>query len=126
VPLLPTLITDPCPLTPDTYGCRPYALAPAVCHQTPPNPAPPQILRLKSLVKRGIAVHHAGLLPIMKEVVEMLFCQGYVKLLFCTETFAMGVNAPTRTVVFHSLRKHDGERGGAVALWLRCSDALWG
>ncbi|GIM01349.1 hypothetical protein Vretimale_6110 [Volvox reticuliferus] len=69
----------------------------------------PQILRLRDLMRRGIAVHHAGLLPIMKEVVEMLFCQGYIKVLFCTETFAMGVNAPTRTVVFHSLRKHDGK-----------------
>ncbi|GFR45796.1 hypothetical protein Agub_g7251, partial [Astrephomene gubernaculifera] len=69
----------------------------------------PQILRLRELLRRGIAVHHAGLLPIMKEVVEMLVCQGYVKVLFCTETFAMGVNAPTRTVVFHSLRKHDGK-----------------
>ncbi|GIL59558.1 hypothetical protein Vafri_14316, partial [Volvox africanus] len=69
----------------------------------------PQILRLRDLMRRGIAVHHAGLLPIMKEVVEMLFCQGYIKVLFCTETFAMGVNAPTRTVVFHALRKHDGK-----------------
>ncbi|KAG2484118.1 hypothetical protein HYH03_017069 [Edaphochlamys debaryana] len=69
----------------------------------------PQILRLRDLMRRGIAVHHAGLLPIMKEVVEMLFCQGYIKVLFCTETFAMGVNAPTRTVVFHSVRKHDGK-----------------
>lgn len=59
-------------------------------------------------MRRGLAVHHAGLLPIAKEMVEMLFCQGYIKVLFCTETFAMGVNAPTRTVVFHSLRKHDG------------------
>ncbi|KAG2427509.1 hypothetical protein HYH02_014555, partial [Chlamydomonas schloesseri] len=69
----------------------------------------PQILRLRDMMKRGVAVHHAGLLPIMKEVVEMLFCQGYIKVLFCTETFAMGVNAPTRTVVFHSVRKHDGK-----------------
>ncbi|GAX76723.1 hypothetical protein CEUSTIGMA_g4170.t1 [Chlamydomonas eustigma] len=69
----------------------------------------PQICRLRDLMRRGLAVHHAGLLPIMKEVVEMLFCQGYIKVLFCTETFAMGVNAPTRTVVFHSLRKHDGK-----------------
>ena len=50
----------------------------------------------------------AGLLPIMKEVVEMLFCQGLIKVLFSTETFAMGVNAPARTVIFQSLRKHDG------------------
>jgi antiviral helicase SKI2 len=45
----------------------------------------------------------------MKEVVEMLFCQGVIKLLFCTETFAMGVNAPARTVIFQGLRKHDGK-----------------
>lgn len=69
-----------------------------------------QICRLKDLMKRGLAVHHAGLLPIMKEVVEMLFCQGLLRVLFCTETFAMGINAPTRTVVFHSLRKHDGRQ----------------
>lgn len=45
----------------------------------------------------------------MKEVVEMLFCKGLLRVLFCTETFAMGVNAPARTVVFQSLRKHDGK-----------------
>eukprot|EP00955_Chlamydomonas_euryale_P009267 99286-Chlamydomonas_euryale.AAC.3 len=39
----------------------------------------PQILRLRELMRRGLAIHHAGLLPIMKEVVEMLFCQGYIK-----------------------------------------------
>ena len=55
------------------------------------------------------AFKRAGLLPIMKEVVEMLFCQGLVKVLFSTETFAMGVNAPARTVVFQSIRKHDGK-----------------
>jgi antiviral helicase SKI2 len=66
-------------------------------------------MRLRDLMKRGLAVHHAGLLPIAKEMLEMLFCQGYIKVLFCTETFAMGVNAPTRTVVFHSIRKHDGK-----------------
>ena len=51
----------------------------------------------------------AGLLPIVKEVVEMLFCRGLIKVLFSTETFAMGVNAPARTVIFQSLRKHDGK-----------------
>lgn len=69
----------------------------------------PQIVRIQSLLHRGIAVHHAGLLPIVKEVVEMLFCRGLVKVLFSTETFAMGVNAPARTVVFDSLRKFDGK-----------------
>ncbi|KAL4188447.1 hypothetical protein AMTRI_Chr08g160190 [Amborella trichopoda] len=58
----------------------------------------PQVVRVQSLLRRGIGVHHAGLLPIVKEVVEMLFCRGVLKVLFSTETFAMGVNAPARTV----------------------------
>ncbi|KAF7662120.1 hypothetical protein LDENG_00245760 [Lucifuga dentata] len=68
----------------------------------------PQILLMRSLLKRGIAVHHSGILPILKEVIEMLFSRGLVKVLFATETFAMGVNMPARTVVFDSIRKHDG------------------
>ena len=69
----------------------------------------PQILRLRELLSRGVAVHHGGLLPIMKEVVEILFAKGLVKVLFATETFAMGLNLPTRTVVFSGYRKHDGK-----------------
>ncbi|XVE79464.1 hypothetical protein DITRI_Ditri14bG0060900 [Diplodiscus trichospermus] len=69
----------------------------------------PQVVRVQSLLCRGIGVHHAGLLPIVKEVVEMLFCRGVIKVLFSTETFAMGVNAPARTVVFGTLRKFDGK-----------------
>lgn len=68
----------------------------------------PQVLRVREMLKRGLGVHHAGLLPIVKEIVEMLFCRGIIKVLFSTETFAMGVNAPARTVVFQSVRKHDG------------------
>ena len=69
----------------------------------------PQILRLRELLSRGIAVHHGGLLPIMKEIVEILFARSLVKVLFATETFAMGLNLPTRTVVFSGYRKHDGK-----------------
>jgi len=68
----------------------------------------PQIIRLRELLGRGIAVHHGGLLPIVKELVEILFAQTLVKVLFATETFAMGLNLPTRTVVFSGYRKHDG------------------
>ena len=68
----------------------------------------PQIRRLRELLARGIAVHHGGLLPIVKEVVEILFAKTLVKVLFATETFAMGLNLPTRTVVFSGFRKHDG------------------
>lgn len=68
----------------------------------------PQIRRLQELLVRGIAVHHGGLLPIVKEVVEILFAKTLVKVLFATETFAMGLNLPTRTVLFSGFRKHDG------------------
>lgn len=69
----------------------------------------PQVLMLQDSLERGIGVHHSGILPILKEVVEMLFQRGHVKLLFATETFAMGVNMPARTVVFDSYKKHDGK-----------------
>ncbi|KKF94795.1 putative ATP-dependent RNA helicase [Ceratocystis platani] len=69
----------------------------------------PQIIRLRELLSRGIAVHHGGLLPIVKELVELLFAETLVKVLFATETFAMGLNLPTRTVVFSGYRKHDGQ-----------------
>jgi antiviral helicase SKI2 len=68
----------------------------------------PQILKMRDLLSRGIGVHHGGLLPIMKEVIEILFAKSLVKILFATETFAMGLNLPTRTVVFGTTSKHDG------------------
>ncbi|GAB7361926.1 hypothetical protein MBLNU230_g1964t1 [Neophaeotheca triangularis] len=69
----------------------------------------PQIRRTRELLNRGIAVHHGGMLPIVKECVEILFAKTLVKVLFATETFAMGLNLPTRTVVFSGFRKHDGK-----------------
>ncbi|XP_005186966.1 superkiller complex protein 2 [Musca domestica] len=74
----------------------------------PPDRELPQVLQMKDSLSRGIGVHHSGILPILKEIVEMLFQSGLVKLLFATETFAMGVNMPARTVVFDSHRKFDG------------------
>ena len=68
----------------------------------------PQIIRIREMTLRGIAVHHSGILPLLKEAIEILFSRGLVKVLFATETFAMGVNMPARTVVFSGLRKHDG------------------
>jgi len=70
----------------------------------------PQVLTLTELLKRGIGIHHSGILPILKEVVECCFAKGWVKLLFATETFAMGVNMPARTVVFDNIKKHDGQQ----------------
>lgn len=68
----------------------------------------PQVEGMLPLLQRGVAVHHSGLLPILKELVEILFQENLVKLLFATETFAMGLNMPARTVIFASLSKFDG------------------
>ncbi|XP_053984340.1 SKI2 subunit of superkiller complex protein [Hylaeus volcanicus] len=68
----------------------------------------PQVLMMQELLQNGVGIHHSGILPILKEIVEMLFQSGVVKLLFATETFSMGVNMPARTVVFDSITKFDG------------------
>ena len=57
---------------------------------------------------RGIAAHHAGMLPLMKETVEHLFSEGLVKMVYATETLALGINMPARTVVIESLTKWNG------------------
>ena len=62
----------------------------------------------RTLIACGIAYHHAGMLPTLKEVVERLFTSGLIQLLFTTETFAVGINMPACTVVFDSLEKFDG------------------
>lgn len=69
----------------------------------------PAIELMLPLLKRGIAVHHSGLLPVIKELVELLFQEGLVKALFATETFAMGLNMPAKTVVFTAVKKWDGD-----------------
>lgn len=63
---------------------------------------------LRDLWESGTAFHHAGILPAAKEIVERLFTAGLIKLLFCTETFALGVNMPASSVVFDELEKFDG------------------
>ena len=63
---------------------------------------------LSYLVKRGIAYHHAGMLPTLKEVIERLFTSRLLKVIFTTETFALGINMPSRSVIFDSLRKFYG------------------
>ena len=68
----------------------------------------PQIRNVLPYLLRGIGIHHSGQLPIMKEIVEILFGEGLIKTLFATETFAMGVNMPAKTVLFTSARKFDG------------------
>jgi superfamily II RNA helicase len=75
------------------------------------SPSPP-INFLGPLIKKGIAYHHAGLLPTVKEIIEQLFATGLIKLIFTTETFALGINMPARTVIFDSLSKYYGRYHG--------------
>ena len=72
----------------------------------------PQAHTLKSLLMKGIAFHHSGLLPVLREIVEILFGKGLIKLLFATETFAVGINMPTKTVVFTDLQKYSDDVNG--------------
>ncbi|CAM9550611.1 unnamed protein product [Laminaria digitata] len=69
----------------------------------------PQVEAILPLLKRGVGIHHGGLLPILKEVIEILFQEGLIKVLFATETFSIGLNMPARTVVFTNTRKFDGQ-----------------
>lgn len=80
----------------------------AIAQLSPEDQKLPQILNILPLLRRGIGVHHSGLMPILKETIEILFGEGLVKVLFATETFSMGLNMPARTVVFTSARKFDG------------------
>jgi len=69
----------------------------------------PQIRTVFSLLEHGIGIHHGGILPIVKEIVEILLCDGYVKVLFCTSTFSMGINVPARSCAFVSLDMYNGK-----------------
>jgi superfamily II RNA helicase len=67
-----------------------------------------RLYSMRKLWESGCAYHHAGILPAAKEIIERLFAAGLIKLMFCTETFALGVNMPACTVVFDELEKFDG------------------
>ena len=68
-----------------------------------------QVSTLLTCLVHGVGIHHAGLLPLLKEIVEMLFTAGYIKILFATETFAIGVNMPAKAVVFSGMCKFDAK-----------------
>ena len=74
----------------------------------------PQIQTVTKLLVRGIGVHHAGLLQLLKELVEILFSDGYLKVVFATSTFAIGLNLPARSVVFTELQKYDGQEMSTI------------
>ncbi len=69
-----------------------------------------QVRTITYLVRKGIGFHHAGLLPILKQLVEVLFGRGLMQVVFATDTLALGVNMPARTVVIGRLSKWDGRQ----------------
>jgi superfamily II RNA helicase len=68
----------------------------------------PEYLILLGLLQKGIAIHHAGIIPVLREMVELLFEKKFIRLLIATETFAVGLNMPTKTVIFAGLTKYNG------------------
>jgi len=68
----------------------------------------PEYLFIVSLLEKGVGIHHAGIMPVLREMVELLYSKGYIKVLFATETFAVGINMPTKTVIFTDIEKYDG------------------
>ena len=70
----------------------------------------------KSLIDKGIAYHHAGMIPILREYVEILFSEKLINVVFATETLAIGINMPAKTVVFTSLEKPGGKDGDMTLL----------
>ena len=68
----------------------------------------PEYNNLVSLLEKGIGIHHSGMIPILREIVELMISKKYIKLLFATESFAIGLDCPIKTAIFTSLTKFDG------------------
>ena len=77
----------------------------------------PEYKKMVKLISKGIAIHHSGIMPILREMVELLFAKGYIKLLFATETFAVGLNMPTKSVIFTGVSKFSSETSGMRHLY---------
>jgi superfamily II RNA helicase len=69
----------------------------------------PEYINLVKMIRRGVGIHHAGLMPILREMVELLFARGFIKILFCTETMSVGINLPVKTTIFTDINKYNGE-----------------
>jgi superfamily II RNA helicase len=68
----------------------------------------PEYNQVVSLLEKGIGIHHSGMIPILREIVEIMISKKYVKLLFATESFAIGLDCPIRTAIFSGIMKFDG------------------
>ena len=70
----------------------------------------PQIKSMLNILKLGIGIHHGGMIPLIRECIELIFQSGLIKILFSTETFSMGLNMPAKTVIFTEIEKFDGSK----------------
>jgi superfamily II RNA helicase len=68
----------------------------------------PEYVNTVKLLRKGIGIHHAGLMPILREMTELLFARGFIKILFCTETMSVGINLPVKTTIFTDITKFNG------------------
>ena len=68
----------------------------------------PEYDQLVSLLEKGVGIHHSGMIPILREIVEIMISKKYIKLLFATESFAIGLDCPIKTAIFTSIHKYDG------------------
>ena len=68
----------------------------------------PEYINLVALLEKGIATHHSKMLPVLREIVEIFFARGYIKLLFATESVAIGLNLPVKSCIFTDVNKPDG------------------
>jgi len=69
----------------------------------------PEYVNTVKLLRKGVGMHHAGLMPILREMTELLFARGFIKILFCTETMSVGINLPVKTTIFTDIKKFNGE-----------------
>ena len=69
----------------------------------------PEYVNMVKLLRKGVGIHHAGLMPVLREMVELLFARGFIKVLFCTETMSVGINLPVKTTIFTDINKFNGE-----------------
>jgi antiviral helicase SKI2 len=72
----------------------------------------PEYMRLVNLLEKGIGIHHSGMLPVLKEIVELMISKKYIRVLFATESFAIGLDCPIKSAVFISLKKFAGSSAG--------------
>jgi superfamily II RNA helicase len=69
----------------------------------------PEYTRLVALLQKGVAIHHSKMIPVLREIVELLFARGLIKMLFCTTSVAIGLNLPVKTSIFTDIYKHNGD-----------------